>query len=260
MKNTALITGASSGIGWELAHIHAKAGGDLVLVARSRETLNSLQKELETACSATVEVFVKDLSKQEVPREVYQEVKEKGIEIDYLINNAGFGSYGLFYETEWDKEANMIDLNIRALTALTKLFLPEMVKRGKGRILNVASTAAFLPGPLMAVYYATKNYVLAFSEALAEEVKGTGVTVTTLCPGPTRTGFQRASGIENSKLVKNKKIPDGREVAAFGYKKMIRGGRVVIPGFGNKLTDFFARLMPRKTVTALVKKFQGTVS
>ena len=259
MKNTALITGASSGIGWELALIHAQTGGDLVLVARSGEKLNNLKKELETAYSINVEVIVKDLSNHEAPREVYQELKQKGIEIEYLINNAGFGGYGLFHKTEWDSEAHMIDLNIRALTALTKLFLPEMVERHRGRILNIASTAAFLPGPLMAVYYATKNYVLAFSEALAEEVEGTGVTVTTLCPGPTRTGFQRASGIENSKLVKDKKIPDGGEVAAFGYKQMIRGKRVVIPGFGNKLTDVFARLMPRKTVTSLVKKFQETV-
>jgi hypothetical protein len=258
MNNTALITGASSGIGRELALIHAQTGGDLVLVARSGEKLNNLKEELETAYSVSVEVIVQDLSNREAPEEIYREVKDKKVEIEYLINNAGFGGYGLFHETEWDSEARMIDLNIRALSALTKLFLPEMVTRGRGKILNIASTAAFLPGPLMAVYYATKNYVLAFSEALAEELKGAGVTVTTLCPGPTRTGFQRASGIENSKLVKNKKIPDGREVAVYGYKQMIRGKRVVIPGFGNKLTDVFARLMPRKTVTTLVKKIQET--
>jgi uncharacterized protein len=204
MKNTALITGASNGIGLELAKIHASKGGDLVLVARNKTKLDELKSALEKQFNISVYTIGKDLSTANAAQEVYDETTKQKIDIEYLINNAGFGDFGMFVETDWNKELQMINLNITTLTQFTKLYLQEMVKRKNGKIMNVASTAAFQSGPTMAVYYATKAYVLSFSEAIDNEVSGTGVTVTTLCPGATESGFQAAAAMEESALVKGK--------------------------------------------------------
>ena len=188
-KKTALITGASSGIGLEFAHIHAEHGGDLVVVARRREKLEELKSDLESKHSIKVTVIIKDLTQPEAAREVYDEVKRMGLDVEYLINNAGFGGRGKFHERRWEDDLSMINLNIVALTALTRFFLPDFVARNSGRILNVSSTACFMPGPLQAVYYASKAYVTFFSNAIAEELHDTNITVTALLPGATESEF-----------------------------------------------------------------------
>lgn len=256
MKNVALITGASSGIGLEIARHHAALEQDLILVARSTTKLIEIKKELEQKHGIKVYNIPKDLSIPDAAIEVFEEINENGLQVDYLINNAGFGDFGFFHEADWDKQEMMINLNMLTLTHLTHLFLPQMVARKSGKILNVASTAAFQPGPLMAVYYATKHYVLAFSEAIANELAETGVTVTTLCPGPTESGFQSAASIEDSKLVKGKKLPTSKEVAIYGYKSMMRGRRVAIPGSMNKIMATSIRFTPRNLVTTIVRKMQ----
>jgi short-subunit dehydrogenase len=179
--------------------------------------------------------------------------------VDTLVNNAGFTLFGRFAETDWKQEFEMLQVNVVALTALTKVFLPGMVQQRAGRILNLASTAAFQPGPLMAVYYATKAYVLSFSEALADELHGSGVTVTALCPGPTRTGFQERGRMEASRLVQGR-IADARGVAEAGYAGMMAGKALVIPGFTNKLVPWLPRLLPRSMVTSIVRRAQSPVS
>ncbi|MDQ3072836.1 MAG: SDR family oxidoreductase [Bacteroidota bacterium] len=252
--DTALITGASSGIGYEFAHIFAREKINLVLVARNRDKLDSLANDLRSGYGIKILVIAKDLGEEHAVEMVLAEVKAQNIVIDYLINNAGFGEFGLFHETAWNKEKKMIEVNIIALTALTKFFLSDMVKRNTGRILNVASTAAFMPGPLMAVYYASKAYVLHFSEAIAEELKDTKVTVTVLCPGPTESGFQEVAGNQDSKLTKGKKLPSSKEVAELGYKAMMRGQRISIHGFLNYVLISAPRLLPRSWVTSVVRK------
>jgi short-subunit dehydrogenase len=254
---TALITGASSGIGYELAKIHAAKGGYLVLVARNKAKLDELKVELEKQFNVSVYTIGKDLSIVDAAIEVYKETSEKGIQIDYLINNAGFGDFGMFSETEWEKEFQMINLNITALTHFTKLYLKDMLKRKSGKIMNVASTAAFVPGPTMAVYCATKPYVLSFSEAVDNEVREFGVTVTALCPGATESGFMTAASAENSSLFKGKKLPSSKEVAEYGYNAMLKGKPVAIHGFVNQALAFFVRLMPRKLVVAVSRKVIG---
>ena len=254
---TALITGASSGIGYELAKIHAAKGGDLVLVARNKAKLDELKVELEKQFNVSVYTIGKDLSIVDAALEVYKETSEKGIQIDYLINNAGFGDFGMFSETEWEKEYQMINLNITALTYFTKLYLKDMLKCKSGKIMNVASTAAFVPGPTMAVYCATKPYVLSFSEAVDNEVREFGVTVTALCPGATESGFMTAASAENSSLFKGKKLPSSKEVAEYGYDAMLKGKPVAIHGFVNQALAFFVRLMPRKLVVAVSRKVIG---
>ena len=254
---TALITGASSGIGYELAKIHAAKGGDLVLVARNKAKLDELKVELEKQFNVSVYTIGKDLSIVDAALEVYKETSEKGIQIDYLINNAGFGDFGMFSETEWEKEYQMINLNITALTYFTKLYLKDMLKCKSGKIMNVASTAAFVPGPTMAVYCATKPYVLSFSEAVDNEVREFGVSVTALCPGATESGFMTAASAENSSLFKGKKLPSSKEVAEYGYNAMLKGKPVAIHGFVNQALAFFVRLMPRKLVVAVSRKVIG---
>ncbi|MFA5196741.1 MAG: SDR family oxidoreductase, partial [Bacteroidales bacterium] len=197
MPKTALITGASSGIGLELARIHASKGDNLVIVARNKTKLDELKTELESQYKISVYTLGRDLSMADSAKEVYEEIKKQNIKVYYLINNAGYGNYGYFTETSWKKEADMIQLNITTLTQLTKLFLPDMIKNGGGKILNLASTASFQPGPLMAVYFATKAYVLSFSQALNNEVKPQGVTVTALCPGLTESNFVNAASMHN---------------------------------------------------------------
>ena len=253
---TALITGASNGIGLELAKIHAAKGDQLVLVARNKSKLDELKIELEKTYKISVYTIGKDLSAMNAGQEIFDETSKQQIHIDYLINNAGFGDFGMFVETDWNKEAQMIQLNITALTQLTKLYHKEMVKRGSGKIMNVASTAAFQSGPTMAVYYATKAYVLSFSEAIDNEVRDKGVTVTALCPGATESGFQAAAAMEESNLVKGRKLPTSKEVAEYGYESMMKGRTVAIHGFMNYLLANSVRFIPRAMVVKVTRKLQ----
>jgi len=254
MKNTALITGASGGIGMELAKVHAAAGGDLVLVARNKTKLDALKQELEAQYKISVYTIGKDLAAGDAVKELYEETTRAGIVVDYLINNAGFGDYGFFAATKWSKEHEMIELNITALTQCTKLYLQDMLQRGSGKIMNVASTAAFQPGPTMAVYCATKAYVLSFSEAISNEVAGKGITVTALCPGATASGFQDAAAMHESQLVKNKKLPSAQQVAEYGYAAMLKGKAVVIHGFMNYIMASSVGFMPRALVLKISRK------
>jgi uncharacterized protein len=253
---TALVTGASNGIGLELAKIHASKGDNLVLVARNLEKLNEIKAELEQKFNIKVYNIGKDLSKPNAALEVYNETNQQKIQIDYLINNAGFGDFGMFVETDWHKELQMINLNITTLTQFTKLYVQDMVKRGNGKIMNVASTAAFQSGPTMAVYYATKAYVLSFSEAVDNEVSDKGVTVTTLCPGATESGFQAAAAMEESALVKGKKLPSAKDVAEYGYTSMMNGKTVAIHGMVNYLMANSVRFTPRALVVKLTRLIQ----
>jgi len=259
MSKTALITGASGGIGYELTLLLARDGFDCILVARSRDKLDELAARLESEFRVKTLVVARDLSKPTAVDEIYEEVSAASMSIDVLVNNAGFPVYGRFVDTDWQAELDMLQVNVVALTALTKLFVRGMVERRNGRILNLASTAAFVPGPLMAVYYASKAYVLSFSQALANELQGTGVTVTALAPGPTRTGFQKRGVMEDSRLVRGQ-IADAKSVAAAGYRGMMRGKTIVIPGFSNKLIPWVARVSPRGAVTRVVRRMQERVS
>ncbi len=253
---TALITGASNGIGLELAKIHAAQGGDLVLVARNKSKLDELKTEWEAKFKVKVYTIGKDLSATHAAQEVYDETQAQNIRVDYLINNAGFGDFGLFVETAWEKELQMINLNISTLTQFCKLYLQDMQTRKSGKIMNVASTAAFQSGPTMAVYYATKAYVLSFSEAIDNEVRDKGITVTTLCPGATESGFQAAAAMEDSALVKGKKLPTSKEVAEYGYKAMLKGKTVAIHGFMNWIMANSVRFLPRAIVVKTTRKIQ----
>ncbi|MHC1706345.1 MAG: SDR family NAD(P)-dependent oxidoreductase [Bacteroidales bacterium] len=259
-RKTALITGASNGIGKELARIHASKGDNLVLVARTKTKLEELKKELSSNHGIDVHVMIKDLSLPSAALDVYTETKHLNLEIDYLINNAGFGDFGQFHKTDWEKEYRMINLNITALTQFTKLFLQDMVSRGHGRIMNVASIASFQPGPGMAVYFATKAYVLSFSEAINSELKDNGITVTALCPGPTQSGFMEASALDNSKLFKGKKHPDSRTVARFGYKAMMKGKAVAIHGTKNYILANSGRFAPRALVVKIAGKMMESLN
>ena len=253
MNKTALITGASSGLGKEFARIHASKGDNLILIARSKDKLESLKLEFEKLYKVSVYVIVMDLSVQNAPKSVFDELKAKQIQVDYLVNNAGFGDFGLFAESNWEKQLEMINLNVTCLTYLTRLFLPAMIERKFGKILNIASTAAFQPGPTMSVYFATKAFVLSFSEAIANELQGTGVTVTALCPGATETGFKAAASLEESNLFKGSQIATSHEVAEFGYAKMMEGKTVAIHGLVNNLMAQSVRFAPRKVVTSIAR-------
>lgn len=254
MKKTALVTGASGGIGLELAREHAKTGGDLILVARSKDKLDQFKAEIEAQYGVSVCVITKDLTIPNAPQEVYDEVKSKNLEVDYLINNAGVGAFDLFVKYPFERDAQMIALNITELTHFCKLFLPDMLARKSGKIMNVASTAGFQPGPTMAVYFATKAYVLHFSEALANEVGDQGVTVTALCPGATESGFAQAATMQESKLMKNQKLPSSAEVAKYGYRAMLKGKTVAIHGLKNYLQANSVRFATRNFVVKLARK------
>jgi short-subunit dehydrogenase len=255
VSKTALITGASGGIGYELALLFARDGFDCILVARSHDQLNALAARMESEFRVKTLVLPKDLSKASAVDEIYEEVSAASMPVDVLVNNAGFPVYGLFAQTDLDTELEMLQVNVVALTQLTKLFLRGMIERRYGRILNLASTAAFEPGPLMAVYYASKAYVLSFSEALANELHGSGVTVTILAPGPTRTGFQKRGRLEDSRLVQGN-IGDAQSVALAGYRGLMAGKTLVIPGFTNKLIPLIVRVSPRRVVTRVVRRMQ----
>lgn len=253
----ALVTGASRGIGLALARVLARHGHDLVLTARSEDELKARAGKIEETHGVSVHVIAGDLTDPHTPRRLSDELEERGMDIGILVNNAGFGSHGPFHEQELSTHLDMIRLNVEALTQLTGLFLPAMVRRGSGWILQVASTAAFQPGPLMSVYYASKAFVLHFSEAIGEEVKDSGVTVTTLCPGPVPTSFQERARMERSALVSGA-LPmlTPEEAAEAGYRGLVRGKRVVVPGLMNKLGAQAIRLTPR----ALVRKLTGRLN
>ncbi|MCF6138997.1 SDR family NAD(P)-dependent oxidoreductase [Pseudalkalibacillus berkeleyi] len=250
-----MITGASGGIGLKLAHHFAKDGHHLVLVARSKQKLENLAKELEGKYAIKTVVILADLGESTAVEHVMDEIEKRKIQIEMLVNNAGFGLYGEFHTIDWAQEQEMMMVNMMALTELTKRVVPTMINQKSGKILNVASTAAFQPGPLMATYYATKAYVLSFSEALENELKGTGVSVSILCPGPTETGFQQRARMEDSKLLDGG-VMSADQVADIAYKAFMDGKTLIIPGTQNKLLSFMIRFMPRKLVTTTVRKVQ----
>ncbi|NMG08242.1 SDR family oxidoreductase [Brasilonema sp. UFV-L1] len=252
-KQTVLITGAASGIGYELAQNFARDNYHLILVDKNEQKLSEVAVQLQQKFGFFVKNIVKDLSIPTAPEEIYTDLQQASIKVDVLVNNAGFGNHGLFYETNLTAELKMLQVNLVSLTHLTKLFLKDMVNRGHGKILNVASTAAFQPGPLMAVYSATKAYVLLFSEALANELKDTGVTVTVLCPGPTESAFHETTGMADSQQLKNKKMMSAEIVAKIGYSGLMANKTVVIPGVKNRILAELVRLTPRKLVTRIVR-------
>jgi len=252
-RPVALVTGASAGIGKELARALAR-DHDLILSARRVEELTALAAELKAAHGTTCHVLPADLADPHGPRHLFDATTAAGLAVDVLVNNAGFGDHGPFADADLAKLLRMIQVNVTALTELTGLFLPGMRARGRGRLLNVGSVAGFQPGPLMAVYYATKAYVVSLSEALANELSGTGVTVTCLCPGPTHSEFRAVAGIRQGFSVA--KAMDTRAVAEAGVRGMRRGKRLVIPGFRNRLLIFAERFLPRRVVTAAVRWMQ----
>lgn len=253
MKNVALITGASSGLGKAFAEIHAKRGGDLVIVARSTDKLNELKSKLEENYKVGVYVLTKDLSEIDAAEEIYNELKRKNISVDYLINNAGLGGQGYFHERTMEQDINLIMVDIIALTKLTKLYLRDFVKRGNGKILNVSSTAALMPaGPLQAVYYAAKSYVTALSEGIWQEIQGTGVTITTLMPGGMNTGFAKASNLENTALAKEMTFSP-EVVAQDGYNAMLNGDMEVISKLTPEQVEWF-KTIPTTPKEILLKQ------
>lgn len=256
MKKTALITGASSGIGKEFAYIHAEKGGDLIVVARSKGKLNDLKETLEKKHDISVLVIEKDLSQPDAPKEIYDKVHDAGLKVDYLINNAGFGGLGKFNERALADDLSMINLNVIALTALTHYFLQDFIQHNEGKILNVSSTASLIPGPLQAVYYATKAYVTSFSNAISEELHDTNITVTNLMPGATETDFGKVSGMDNTELFKNTASP--RKVAEDGYDAMIKGKLDVISGltFSQKMMTSMVSVIPKKLLLKQIRKMQ----
>ncbi len=248
--STALITGASGGIGYELAKLFAHDQHDLVLVARSTDKLAQVAAELQSA-GVAIKTFALDLAAPPAPKFLFDQLQRESIAVDILINNAGFGAFGEFAQMSEDDILGQIALNITALTELTRLFLPRMIKRGSGRIMNVASTAGFQPGPLMAVYYATKAYVISFSEAIANEVHDSGVTVTCFCPGATHTGFAARAGNDVTRLFKKFGAMNAEKVALDGYRALMEGRTMAISGARNWIIAQSTRFAPRKMVTAV---------
>ncbi|MGA2061557.1 MAG: SDR family oxidoreductase [Thermoguttaceae bacterium] len=255
-RETVLITGASSGIGLALAKLFAADKSDLVLVARNQAALENLAEELRRDHGGDVLVEPNDLADAAAPQAIFDHLTAKGITVDVVVNNAGFGSLGAFTNLPAQRQLDMIQVNVAALTHLSRLFLPGMIERGRGGILNVGSTAGFQPGPNMAVYYAAKAYVLSFTEALAEELAGTKIKVTCLAPGPTATGFAALARMENALLFRLGAM-DAKSVASVGYRGFRRGKVLVIPGFRNKLGTFAVRLGPRLLVRKIVKRLQS---
>ena len=255
-RPTALVTGASSGIGWEFAKVLARDGHDLVLVARRRDRLEELARELSAAHGISARAMAKDLADPAACAEIAEELESERIAVDVLVNNAGLGLYGPFWRSDPERQIEILQVNAVALTELTARILPGMVARRRGRIVNVASTAAFQPGAFMAVYYASKAYVLSFSEALAAELDRTGVTVTAFCPGPVITEFQDVAGLAKKLLFTSPLVMRADAVARIGWKAAVNGRRVVIPGFGNRLLAGVARLAPRRMVTAAAARLQ----
>lgn len=253
-SQSALITGASAGIGRELAKLFAKDAYNLVLVARTASRLNLFADELQRQFSVSAKTFALDLSEASAPQFLLDQLAREKIAIDVLVNNAGYGKLGTFAEVAAEESLGQIHLNITALTHLTKLFLGPMLERKSGKILNVASTAGFQPGPLMAVYYASKAYVISFSEALANELSGSGVTVTCLCPGATDTEFQKRAGTEETLLFRKGGPMTAKAVAQDGYRALMKGKPLVISGLKNWLVAESLRISPRRIVTAVSRR------
>ncbi|ASM73519.1 MULTISPECIES: SDR family NAD(P)-dependent oxidoreductase [Roseobacteraceae] len=256
MPNTALITGASSGIGMEFARYHASKGGDVILTARRKDTLDALAAEVRTAHGVNAHVVALDLGAEGGAQALYDHVKEAGLTVDILINNAGFGGQGRFLDRELAKDLAMIDLNVKALVTLTHCFAADMVSNGGGRILNVASTAGFMPGPLQATYFATKAFVTSFSQAIDQEYRKRGLTCTALCPGYVKTEFADVSDLNGTDLVsKGGATPD--DVARHGYEAMMRGALVTVNeaklGF---MVNWIIPLLPRRAVLKTVQRMQ----
>jgi short-subunit dehydrogenase len=254
MKNYALISGASEGLGNEFAEILAADGYNLLLTARNSLRLRRIQERLTARYRVKVKIVALDLSRPDAPEEIFEYSIKNGITIDLLINNAGFGNYGYFADTDIETEISMINLNIGALTKMCKLFLPAMIGRGFGRIMNVASTASFFPGPKMSVYYATKSYVLSFSESLNAELKKHNISVTAFCPGPTATRFMERANITNSRLFNNPlmRVMSAREAAEYGYRALLKGKAVAVPGLMNKLLTLSPRFFPKSIIRLIM--------
>jgi short-subunit dehydrogenase len=250
---TVLVTGASSGIGLELARCFAAEGCRLILLARRGAALQTLAHELRDAHRIEAEVLLADLSLPGVPRDILSRLQTNGTHVDVLVNNAGMATHGLFVHTSLERQLEMVQVNVPSLMHLTRLLLPGMVERGRGAILNVASTAAFQPGPIMTVYYATKAFVLSFSEGLAEELVGSGVTVTALCPGPTLTPFPEVSQVPASRFFQRTAM-SARAVANYGHHAFRRGRVIAIPGFPTRLVALLIRWAPRKLVRKVTKR------
>ena len=250
---TALVTGASAGLGVDFARLLARDGFDLVLVARNQQALEKLAAELSTTHGVRAQVMPANLGDPAAPRGLFDALQENGTIIDFLVNNAGFGSQGKFADADETTQLQIVQVNVTALTHLTRLFLPGMLARRRGRIMNVASTAAFIPGPLMAVYYATKAYVLSFSEAIDDELRRTPVTVTAVCPGPTATEFHKRGNIHKTRLFQGS-LMDSATVARIGYEATLKGRRVVITGAGNRLMIAAAKFVPRRLLTRIARR------
>lgn len=256
---TALITGASGGIGEELAQVFARHQYNLVVLARTAAKLDEVGQRLATQYGCQIHTMVADLADPATPQRIATELAERGQTVDVLVNNAGFGTYGPLVDSDLTATLQMLQVNVVALTELTHRLVPAMLTNRRGRILNVASTAAFMPGPLMSVYYASKAYVLSFSEALHEELRGTGVTVTALCPGPTRSGFQARAAMETSRLVRGPLMMTSQAVAEAGFAALMRGDPLVIPGWMNRIQALGPRLLPRRIVPGIVRRAQERV-
>ena len=258
VKRAVLITGGSNGIGLALATVFAEHGHNLLLVARDANRLQTVAGELEKNFGITCDTIALDLSLDQSPYDLITLVNERHLTIDILVNNAGFGTWGNFWETSSQRSQEEMQLNMVTLALLTKYFVKEMVKQGNGKIMNVASTAAYQPGPLMAVYYATKAFVVSFSEALSKELQDTGVTVSALCPGPTETGFQQHAGMAKMHLLRKAFMMDARTVAECAYDGLIKGKRVIIPGLVNRIVAGSTKFIPKPwvltTVIALHKR------
>lgn len=257
---TALVTGASGGLGEEMARVLAERQIDLLLVARSEDKLEALATELSQCYGIRAQYMALDLTDPGAAAELVRECAYRQLDIDLLINNAGFATYGEFAESRLSEQLDLLQLNMTTLTELTHRFLPPMLERGRGRILNVASTAAFTPGPLMAVYYASKAYVLSFSEAISEEVRGSGVYVTALCPGPVETGFQARANLQRSRLFSGPArltVLSAHTVARQGIEAMLRGEAVHVTGSLNKVQVFLTRLLPRSVMPRLIHRLQA---
>ena len=255
-KETVLITGASSGLGMELAKLFAADGSDLVLVARRKDRLIELADELKAEHDIEVHVLPKDLSKKPAPKEIFSHLKKENIQIDVVVNNAGFGNKGHIADLDTDLQLDMIQVNLVALTHLTRLFIPGIIERGHGGILNVGSLAGFQPGPNLAVYFATKAYVLSFTEALAEEISNPNIKISCLAPGPVKTEFGEKSDLEDSLLFKVSLMEIAPVVKA-GYEGFRRGQTIIIPGIKQQIVPFLNRFTPRLLVRKIAKKLNS---
>lgn len=253
-NKTCIITGGAAGLGYEFAKLASADGFDLILIDIDSDKLVEAKETIEKLSNQKVTIISRDLCKPNIAEEIYKEIKDEKIEM--LINNAGFGVFGAFSKTDWQREENMMNLHMLTSTHLTKLVIKDMLSANKGKILNVASLAAFQPGPLMAIYYASKSFLLSFTEAVAREIKGTGVSISVLCPGPTKTNFQSTVSENTSKNKIAVNMAGVETVASYGYKAFNKGEIVIIPGVMNKVLAFLPRLLPRNTAASIVYKIQ----